>query len=76
MINEDLPDDNIPGQDDITEEGQDFYEHYSFTVDKGQSLLRIDKFLTAKIENVSRNRIQATADAACILVNGKSVKSN
>ena len=76
MITEDLLDEDIPLQDDINEEGQDFYEHYSFTVDKGQSLLRIDKFLTAKIENVSRNRIQSAADAACILVNGKPVKSN
>lgn len=55
---------------------QDFYEHYSFVVDKGQSLLRIDKFLTARIENISRNRVQAAADAECILVNGKSVKSS
>ena len=75
MIFDDLPDlNNLP--DEVSEEGQDFYEHYGFTVDKGQSLLRIDKFLTAKIENVSRNRIQSAADAGCILVNGKAVKSN
>ena len=76
MITDNLLDENNPLQDDLSEEGQDFYEHYNFTVDKGQSLLRIDKFLTAKIENVSRNRIQSAADAACILVNGKPVKSN
>jgi 23S rRNA pseudouridine1911/1915/1917 synthase len=44
--------------------------------DKGQSLLRIDKFLTVRIEGVSRNRIQQAAEAECILVNGVPVKSN
>lgn len=52
------------------------YEHYRFTADKGQSLLRIDKYLFDHIENVSRNRIQAAAEAGCIQVNGKAVKSN
>ena len=52
------------------------YEHFHITVDKGQSLLRIDKFLTDKIANISRNRIQDAADTGNILVNGKAVKSN
>ena len=58
------------------EEQQELYEHFKFIVDKGQSLLRVDKFLSQKIENVSRNRIQSAADAGNILVNGNPVKSN
>jgi 23S rRNA pseudouridine1911/1915/1917 synthase len=58
------------------EEQSGLYEHYSFTVDKGQAPLRVDKFLTNRIENISRNRIQTAADAGNILVNGKPVKSN
>jgi len=58
------------------EEQQELYEHFRFVVDKGQSLLRVDKFLSQKIENVSRNRVQNAADAGNILVNGKAVKSN
>lgn len=58
------------------EEQSGLYEHYSFTVDKGQAPLRVDKFLTNRIENISRNRIQTAADAGNILVNGKAVKSN
>ncbi|MDR1895644.1 MAG: RluA family pseudouridine synthase [Prevotellaceae bacterium] len=54
----------------------ELFEHYKFRVDKGQSLLRIDKFVTSKIENMSRNRVQAAADANCILVNSKPVKSS
>ena len=58
------------------EEAGEFYEHYHFTVDKGQSPVRIDKFVTCRIENASRNKIQAAADAGCILVNGNPVKSS
>lgn len=52
------------------------YEHFKFVADKGQNLLRVDKFLVARIENASRNRIQQAAEANCILVNGNPVKSN
>lgn len=54
----------------------DFYEHHKIIVDKGQSLLRIDKFLMHRIQNASRTKIQAAADAGAILVNQKAVKSN
>lgn len=57
-------------------EGKELYEHFRIQVDKGQSLLRIDKFLTARLENATRNRIQNAAEAGNILVNGKAVKSN
>ncbi len=52
------------------------YEHFRFVADKGQQLLRVDKFLVSRLEKSSRNRIQQAADAGCILVNGKPVKSN
>lgn len=58
------------------EQQDELYEHFSVTVDKGQSMLRIDKFLTARMENASRNRIQAAADSGNILVNGVAVKSS
>lgn len=62
---------------DPDEEQQDeMYEHFSLTVDKGQAMLRIDKFLTNRMEGASRNRIQTAADAGNILVNGKPVKSS
>ena len=67
-----LPDDN----EFTDEEGNELYEHFRFVADKGQNLLRVDKFLTARIENASRNRIQQAAEAKCILVNGNPVKSN
>ncbi len=60
----------------VEAESNDLYEHFRFIVDKGQSLVRIDKYLTQKIENISRNRVQNSADAGNILVNGTAVKSN
>jgi len=61
---------------EIREEEQDLFEHYRFVVDKGQSLLRIDKFLMYKIQNASRNKIQNAARAGNILVNEQAVKPN
>jgi 23S rRNA pseudouridine1911/1915/1917 synthase len=58
------------------EEQNELFEHHRFVVDPGQSLVRIDKFLTHKIINVSRTKVQAAADADNILVNQKAVKSN
>ena len=57
-------------------DGTEMYEHFRFVADKGQTLLRVDKFLVARMEKSSRNRIQQAAEAGCILVNGKAVKSN
>lgn len=58
------------------ESEQELHEHYRFIVDKGQSLLRIDKFLQHRLENTSRNRVQNAAEEGCIHVNNKAVKSN
>ena len=67
------PDEEI---EDASDEQSELYEHFHFDVDKGQALIRIDKYLTSKIHQVSRNRIQSAVDADNILVNGKPVKSS
>lgn len=54
----------------------ELYEHHRLVVDKGQGLLRIDKFLMLRIENASRNKIQQAAKAGNILVNNVAVKQN
>lgn len=70
-------DDEIDDVAEVSDEtGQELYEHFRFVADKGQQLLRVDKFLVTRLEKSSRNRIQQAADAGCILVNGKPVKSN
>ena len=54
----------------------ELYEHYRITVDKGQAMLRIDKYLMDHIQGASRNKIQNAAKAQCILVGGTPVKQN
>jgi 23S rRNA pseudouridine1911/1915/1917 synthase len=58
------------------QETDELYEHYRFVSDKGQALLRVDKFLLNRLENTSRNRIQLAAEAGIVHANGKPVKSN
>lgn len=61
---------------ELEETDQDLFEHLKVIVDKGQSLLRIDKFLMHRVENASRNKIQNAIDAGNVLVNKKQVKSS
>ena len=60
-------------EDELVEQ-QELFEHYRFKVDPGQSLLRIDKYLFARIENISRTRISNAANAGNIIVNNNPVK--
>ncbi|MBN1597985.1 MAG: RluA family pseudouridine synthase [Bacteroidales bacterium] len=59
-----------------TSDSSELYEHHRIIADKGQSLLRIDKFLYQKLDSISRSKIQAAAQAGNILVNEKPVRSN
>lgn len=52
------------------------YEHYRIVVDRGQTMMRVDKYLFERIVNASRNRIQRAADSGFIKVNGRPVKSS
>ena len=63
--------------DDIEpiEESNELYEHFRVVVDKGQSPVRIDKYLSERFANISRNRIQLAADAGFVRANEKPVKS-
>lgn len=59
-----------------TELEDELYEHHRFEASKGQSALRVDKFLMNMIENTTRNKIQQAAENGSILVNDVAVKSN
>ncbi len=58
------------------DESQTLYEHHNIKVEKGQVMLRIDKFISTRIANSTRTKIQNSCDVGNVLVNGKSVKSN
>lgn len=59
------------------EESSELYERYRFTIDAGQELVRMDKWLSNRIGNsVSRTKIQQAAELGLISVNGVPKNSN
>ena len=76
---EELPDDiENDVLDDIEPVGDEsqLYEHFRVVVDKGQEMMRVDKYLFDRLTNASRNRIQKAADAGFVMANDKPVKSS
>ena len=72
MAEEDLIAEELGQQDD----DQQLFEHYRFVVDKGQSPLRIDRYITSKMEQTSRHRIQLALEAQYVRVDDRPVKAN
>lgn len=62
--------------DDSQEGSEELYERMNLIVDKGQEPIRIDKFLVARIEHASRNKVQHAIESGRVLINGKQVTSN
>ena len=60
----------------LFQESEELYEQHSIIIDKGQEPLRIDKFLMARIEGATRNKIQQSIENEHVLVNDKPVKNN
>lgn len=75
MITENLPPDDLP-EEDLNEAGDELYEHHRIRVDKGQELLRLDKFLLARISHTSRTKIQNAILAQAVQVNEKVAKAS
>jgi 23S rRNA pseudouridine1911/1915/1917 synthase len=61
---------------DDADSDEGLFEHHRIVVDKGQGLVRIDKFLVDRLEKTSRSRIQNAQDAGFVRVNGVPVKSS
>ncbi|ADB37440.1 RluA family pseudouridine synthase [Spirosoma linguale] len=62
--------------EDELPEDDELYEHHRIVVDKGQSLLRIDRFLMDRLQNATRTKIQAGIDAESVRVNDKPTKAS
>lgn len=63
-----------PDNAEGAEEEQELYEHHRVVCDKGQSLMRLDKFLFERLPSISRNRIANAARNELVRVNGKAQK--
>ena len=75
-LSEDINTENTLGDSYTSYDYSELHEHFRFLADRGQSLMRVDKFLFERIEGVSRNRIQQAAEAGFIFANELPVKSN
>jgi 23S rRNA pseudouridine1911/1915/1917 synthase len=65
-----------PGLEEAPEASDILYERINLVVDRGQEPVRLDKFLTARIENISRNKVQQAIDGGRVLVNDKPAAAN
>ena len=79
LLKDELIDDEIihETEDNADDDGDvesNLYEHFRLKVDKGQSSMRVDKYMANMLSGISRNRIQEAADAGHVLANGKPVK--
>lgn len=72
MIREEETEDDI----DISDTAEELYERMAIVVDKGQEPIRLDKFLVARTENATRNKIQKAIESGRVLVNHNTVQSN
>lgn len=61
---------------EIEDEEEELYQHHRFEVDKGQSILRVDKYLMSRMQNASRNKIQDAIETGAVRVNEAIVKAN
>lgn len=62
--------------EDILDESDELFEHHRIVTDKGQGMMRIDKFLSDRLERTSRSRIQDACDNGYVRVGGTPVKSS
>ena len=68
-------DDDLDDVEPVGDEAQ-LYEHFRVVVDRGQEMMRVDKYLFDRLTNASRNRIQKSAEAGFVMANNKPVKSS
>jgi len=59
-----------------TLEEQEMFEHFRLVVDPGQAPIRIDKYMSAHLEDTSRHRIQCAIKEGFVKVGEKTVKAN
>lgn len=68
------PNENQPEEEEDSDDA--LFEHHRIVVDRGQDLLRIDKFLMARLPNATRSKIQNAIEDGFIKVNDQSVKAS
>jgi 23S rRNA pseudouridine1911/1915/1917 synthase len=57
-------------------DGEDMFEHHRIVVDDSQVMMRLDKFLTNQMANMTRNKAQKAMDKGLVRVNGEQAKAS
>lgn len=60
----------------MEDNGNELFEHFRLTVDKGQAPLRLDKYMSAHLEDTSRHRIQLAIKEGYVQVGDKTARAN
>lgn len=60
----------------VEDEEQGMFEHFRLNVDKGQTPMRIDKYMATHLEDTSRHRVQCAIKEGYVLLNDKTAKAN
>ncbi len=72
--------DEFEESDDLSEEAEDaapaIVEGRTIVADRGQELLRIDRFLMNRVEGATRNKVQQALESGDILVNDEPAKAS
>ncbi|GGK75521.1 RluA family pseudouridine synthase [Rufibacter glacialis] len=63
-------------EDLASADSDELFEHHRIQVDKGQALLRLDKFLMDRLPNVTRNKLQEAIKAESVRVNAQPTKAS
>ncbi len=59
-----------------SEEDDELFEHYRIVADPKQGQIRIDKFLNARLPNVTRSKLQEGIHGGFVKVNDNAIKPN
>jgi 23S rRNA pseudouridine1911/1915/1917 synthase len=67
---------NVDNEQYNDEDESDIINFNEIVVDKGQGLIRIDRFLMDRLHKISRNKIQESIKSGLITVDGQQIKPN
>jgi len=73
--NKELLDQELDKIEELDEESG-MFEHFRLNVDKGQTPMRVDKYMATHLEDTSRHRVQCAIKNGYVRVNEKIAKAN
>lgn len=76
LLPDEVLDADFAEEDSEEDQEQGMFEHFRMNVDKGQTPMRVDKYMACHLEDTSRHRVQMAIKNGYVHVNDKVVKAN